>query len=83
MSASTPGWVPRRSSGLGCVGTNCFFKVEDNGTGFDYESVRLSGHGFTNMTERMVALGGTLSVESSPGLGAVVRGMVPIGRSAT
>ncbi len=50
--------------------------VSDNGAGFDVAE-RGSGAGFTNMLDRLGALGGTLRVESAPGRGTRVAGAVP------
>ena len=52
------------------------FDVSDDGAGFDV-STRDAGAGFTNMLDRLGALGGTLRVESAPGKGTVVSGVVP------
>jgi signal transduction histidine kinase len=52
------------------------FVVSDDGAGFDV-SARGSGAGFTNMLDRLGALGGTLRVESAPGRGTRVVGAVP------
>ncbi|MDP8956372.1 MAG: GAF domain-containing sensor histidine kinase [Actinomycetota bacterium] len=52
------------------------FDVHDDGTGFDPETTR-RGSGLTNMTDRIEALGGSLSVASRPGEGTVVGGRVP------
>ncbi len=54
------------------------FEIEDRGAGCDLDSARGSGNGFTNMTDRITALGGTLSVESTPGRGTTVRGTLPV-----
>jgi signal transduction histidine kinase len=53
------------------------FSVTDDGPGFDVE-VAQQGHGFTNMSDRLGAIGGTIRWESSPGHGSTVRGSVPI-----
>jgi signal transduction histidine kinase len=53
------------------------FRVEDDGDGFD-TSVTGSGHGLTNLADRVAALGGTLRIESSPGAGTKVIGRVPV-----
>ena len=53
-------------------------EIEDDGAGCDVASARNAGTGFTNMTDRVAALGGSLSVESTPGLGTTVRGSVPV-----
>src|SRR5439155_12624217 len=57
------------------------FEVRDDGVGFDPAS-RRSGAGFTNMNDRLGALGGTLRVESSPGVGTRIVGAIPLGESA-
>ncbi|HEX6443705.1 MAG TPA: histidine kinase [Streptosporangiales bacterium] len=51
------------------------FEVADDGAGFAPDAA--SGHGFVNMTDRLGAIGGTLSVESHPGKGTRVTGRVP------
>ncbi len=53
------------------------FEVRDDGHGFDLPGE--GGSGLENMRDRIVALGGRLSIESSPGEGTRVRGSVPIG----
>jgi signal transduction histidine kinase len=52
------------------------FVVSDDGAGFDI-AARGAGAGFTNMLDRLGALGGTLRVESAPGKGTRVVGVVP------
>ena len=54
------------------------FEIVDDGSGFDVESARRSGNGFTNMTDRMAGVGGTLSVDSAQGRGTTVRGSLPV-----
>jgi len=56
------------------------FEVDDDGAGFDVEN-KTSGTGLTNMSDRLGAVGGTLLIESSPGVGTRVRGTVPTGAS--
>lgn len=53
------------------------FEVTDDGAGFDTSKGGL-GAGFTNMSDRLGALGGTLRVEAAPGRGTKVSGMIPI-----
>jgi signal transduction histidine kinase len=53
------------------------FEVRDDGAGFDVSERRL-GAGFTNMNDRLGAVGGTLRVESTPGVGTRVAGAVPL-----
>jgi signal transduction histidine kinase len=52
------------------------FSVADDGVGFD-PSTASRGTGLQGMADRLAALGGELSVTSSPGRGAVVDGWVP------
>jgi signal transduction histidine kinase len=53
------------------------FEVSDDGVGFDPATVP-TGAGFTNMGDRMGAVGGELTVESRPREGTRVRGVVPL-----
>ena len=52
------------------------FGVSDDGAGFDVHG-REPGAGFTNMLDRLGALGGTLRIESAPGKGTRVSGALP------
>jgi signal transduction histidine kinase len=56
------------------------FEVIDDGAGCDVESARRSGTGFANMSERVAALGGSLTIDSASGHGTRVRGRIPLGR---
>jgi signal transduction histidine kinase len=53
------------------------FVVMDDGVGFDVRGAGM-GAGFTNMLDRLGALGGTLRVDSAPGQGTRVTGTVPV-----
>jgi signal transduction histidine kinase len=53
------------------------FDVADNGPGFDVDAA-VKGHGYTNMSDRLGALGGSVRWESAPGEGSRVRGLIPI-----
>ena len=53
------------------------FRVTDDGKGFDPRSTP-SGSGLQNMADRVEALGGSVDVASSPGMGTTVTGRVPI-----
>jgi signal transduction histidine kinase len=53
------------------------FEVADDGVGFDTRRTGASG-GFTNMNDRLGAIGGTLRVESAPGRGTKVAGAIPL-----
>jgi signal transduction histidine kinase len=54
------------------------FVVSDDGSGFDTEHA-VTGVGITNLRDRLEAVGGELRVESSPGKGTRVSGMIPAG----
>ena len=53
------------------------FTVADDGPGFDPDRAQ-KGHGYTNMADRLGAIGGTVRWESEIGKGSVVRGSVPL-----
>lgn len=55
------------------------FEVIDDGAGCDVESARRSGTGFANMSERVAALGGSLTIDSASGHGTRLRGRIPLG----
>lgn len=52
-------------------------RVSDNGGGFDLQTHRKS-RGLSNMTDRIAVLGGRLDIESSPGFGTSVTGLLPV-----
>ncbi len=58
-------------------GSELRFEVIDDGPGFAPEAMR-RGHGFVNMSDRLGAIGGSVSWESNPGQGARIRGSVPV-----
>jgi signal transduction histidine kinase len=53
------------------------FEVADDGAGFDVRQ-RSAGAGFTNMSDRLGAIGGSLQVESAPGQGTRIVGTIPV-----
>jgi signal transduction histidine kinase len=53
------------------------FAVTDDGPGFAAARAR-SGHGYTNMADRLGAIGGTVRWESAPGQGTTISGSVPL-----
>ena len=53
------------------------FEVSDDGAGFDVRGSKV-GAGFTNMSDRVGAIGGTLRVESAIGQGTTVGGAIPL-----
>jgi signal transduction histidine kinase len=56
------------------------FEVTDDGAGFD-PAGQPQGGGVTNMSDRLGALGGSLSITSSPAAGTRVAGTVPVDRA--
>ena len=53
------------------------FEVRDDGEGFDVSQVPY-GTGLSSLRDRIAAIGGQLSVESVPGRGTRVTGVVPV-----
>jgi signal transduction histidine kinase len=53
------------------------FQIIDRGPGFEFTSQR-AGTGHQNMADRMAALDGSLEVRSTPGVGTMVLGRLPI-----
>lgn len=60
-------------------GATLAVEVDDDGNGFDPDSRTNRGRrlGLTSMRERALAIGGSLTIDSSPGQGATVRLQVP------
>jgi signal transduction histidine kinase len=58
-------------------GDRLLFEVADDGAGFDKRSDEL-GAGLVNMRDRLGAVGGSLTLESSAGQGTRVKGAVPV-----
>ena len=52
------------------------FSVEDDGRGFDRNATGL-GTGLQGMADRLEAIGGELTIETEPGVGTCVRGLIP------
>jgi len=53
------------------------FEVADDGAGFDVRSGKV-GAGFTNMSDRVGAIGGNLRVTSAVGQGTTIAGTIPL-----
>lgn len=54
-------------------------RIADNGEGFDVNTAsQVKKHGLVGMRQRMVALGGRLTIESSRGRGTVVTCFIPL-----
>lgn len=66
----------RASIALEASDGHLIFRVADDGAGFD-PAVTAMGAGLANMTDRIDALGGTVSIESVPGGGTTVTGRLP------
>ena len=60
---------------LGELDEDLVFEVRDDGVGFDIAAV--TSNGMVNMTDRVEAIGGTLTVQSRPGAGTTLSGRVP------
>ena len=52
------------------------FEVSDDGGGFDPRTVA-PGAGITNLRDRLAAVGGELHVDSTPGRGTRISGVIP------
>jgi signal transduction histidine kinase len=63
-------------------GTMLVVQIEDQGAGFDVETVASgASSGLSGMRERADLLGGHLTIESQPGQGTVVTGWLPVSRA--
>lgn len=54
------------------------FLISDDGEGFEPAFARHVGTGLAGMTDRIAAEGGRLNIESSPGQGTRIRGILPV-----
>jgi signal transduction histidine kinase len=52
--------------------------VQDDGAGFDPQNVRDGGLGLVGMRERVALLGGRMAVDSSQGVGTMLKAEIPI-----
>jgi signal transduction histidine kinase len=71
----------RATVALACPDGHLEFTVTDDGAGFDPAQAS-RGTGLQGMADRLAAAGGTLRVQSAPGLGTTVRGMLPVAEPA-
>lgn len=62
---------------LSYLGDSLLLDVADNGTGFD-PCAPADGYGLEGLRRRLSRIGGTLSVESSPGSGTILNVSVPL-----
>jgi signal transduction histidine kinase len=58
-------------------GRTLYFRVADDGAGFALRH-RPGGSGLTNMTDRIGAVGGSISIRSASGSGTTVEGRIPL-----
>ena len=75
--ASTPA-TPRRRPCGSLAGWVVALRDPDDGAGFVVDQAGQQGHGFVNMTDRLGAFGGTVSVVSAPGGGTTDHGHHPV-----
>lgn len=66
---------------------NLVLAISDDGKGFELKKLaemreRGRGYGLLNMKERMILIGATCSVQSSPGKGTTVRAVLPLSGKA-
>jgi len=61
-----------------CTTAAVTLTIADRGQGFDPEAQQQDRYGLTGMNERVKLLGGTLTVESTPGAGTNVTVVVPL-----
>ena len=66
---------------LSCPGSHLEFTVTDDGTGFDTAKATY-GTGLQGMADRLAAAGGTLRINSAPGLGTTISGGLPVSELA-
>jgi signal transduction histidine kinase len=59
------------------MGDGLAFEVCDDGRGFDQAAVP-AGNGLLNVRDRVAAMGGSLRVQSTPQIGTVVAGVLPV-----
>jgi len=72
----------RATVALSCPGRHLEFTVTDDGTGFDTAKAT-RGTGLQGMADRLAAAGGTLRIDSAPGLGTTISGRLPVSELAT
>ncbi len=65
---------------LGRLNGRLLLSVRDDGRGFDPSGPR--GLGLTGMADRLDTVGGSLTVQSSPGSGTILRMEIPVGQAA-
>ena len=66
---------------LSCPDSHLEFSVTDDGAGFDTAEATC-GTGLQGMADRLAAAGGTLRINSAPGLGTTISGRLPVSELA-
>jgi signal transduction histidine kinase len=56
--------------------------IADNGRGFDPDNLPRRGIGLHSMRERLAAIDGTLTIDSTPGRGTCIAAQVPVNTGA-
>ena len=59
------------------AGRHLYFEVRDDGAGFDVQATPI-GTGLNNLRERLAAVGGTMTIHSTPGRGTRIKGSIPL-----
>ncbi len=54
--------------------------IEDDGVGFDQNQIENKAYGIFSIRERMLDLGGSMEIDSKPGVGTKIKLTLPIGR---
>ncbi len=59
------------------AGRELHFDVRDDGAGFDVQTTPI-GTGLRNLGDRLAAVGGTMTIRSTPAQGTIVHGSIPL-----
>ncbi len=59
------------------AGRELHFDVRDDGAGFDVQTTQI-GTGLRNLGDRLAAVGGTMTIRSTPAQGTTVQGSIPL-----
>ena len=70
----------RRGAPVRASRTSCASRSSTTASAATSSRLDVPGAGFTNMSERVAAVGGTLTVDSAAGHGTQLRGRIPLGR---
>ena len=70
--------MPPPPDGVSPDADAALLEIDDDGSGFDVESGRGKGQGLGNLQGRAEALGGDLTIQSTPAQGTNVRLSIPL-----